>query len=93
MTTAPVRYSPTLVRQFYIAYRGDLKRQCPQENIWKGSDSISSITIHKVQVNISLRTNSRFLHGLDFKLPVNTRKIDYLMEKMQKLKRKQIGSK
>ncbi|KAF3661885.1 hypothetical protein FXO38_11441 [Capsicum annuum] len=36
MTTTPGRFSPALVRDFYTAYRGALKRQYPQGKLWKG---------------------------------------------------------
>lgn len=44
-------------------------------------------------VNISNWTISRILHGLEFQAPVNTFEIDFHMEEMWKIKRKQISTK
>lgn len=53
MTKTSSQYSETLVRDFYVAYQIELKRQNLQGNLWKGADPISDLAIRGVQVNIS----------------------------------------
>ncbi|KAF3657207.1 hypothetical protein FXO38_11174 [Capsicum annuum] len=90
MTTALGKFSPALVQEFYAAYKGELKRQYSQGNLWRGGDLVTSLTIHGVWVNISLRTISKFLHGLELQPPVNTKDINYHMDKMLKVTKKQM---
>lgn len=85
MSTTPGKFSPALVREFYTAYKGELKMQYLQGNLWKCGDPFTSLTIHRVWVNISLRTISRFLYRPDFQPSVNTTEIEYCMDEMWKI--------
>lgn len=85
-------HSPTLVQKFYTVYKGELKRQYLQGNLWRGGDPITSLTVRRVRVNISLLTISWFLNGLSLQPPVNTDDMDYCMDEMQKFTRKQLTS-
>lgn len=40
MTRALKEYSEVLVREFYAVYKGEIKRQNPQGQLWKDGDPI-----------------------------------------------------
>lgn len=90
MTTMPGKFSPTLVWEFYITYKGELMRQYPLGNLQKYGDPITSMTIHGVQVNISLNIISIFLHGTGFQPPRNIAEIKYCIDEIHKNTTKQI---
>lgn len=88
MTRAPKKYSEVLVREFYAAYKNELKRQYPHGQLWKSGDPIPLLTIRGVRVDISLCTIGQFLHGLDYQPPVNIGEMYYHLEEMQKIVQK-----
>lgn len=82
MNSESRKFSHALVREFYATYKGELKKQYPRGNLWKGRDSIMSLTVHGVRVNISPQIILRFLNGPDFQPPVNTVEIKYRTDEM-----------
>lgn len=48
--------------------------------------------IKEVRVNIYPRMISRILHGIEFQPPINTGKINFCMDEIRKITRKQIGT-
>lgn len=58
----------------------------------ESGNPITPLTILGVRVNISRPTISQFFNGPNFHPLVNTSEIDYRMDKIQKITKKQLGS-
>lgn len=48
MTTTLDKFTPALVWEFYVAYKGEMKWPYPHGNLWKGGEVLTSLTIRVV---------------------------------------------
>lgn len=92
MTRAPEQNSAASVREFYVSCKMEVKQLNPQGQLQKGVDLLSDLIIQGVRENISSQTICIVLNGPEFLPPSNISEIDFRVDKIQKVKVKQIRS-
>lgn len=62
-------------------------------SVIEGGESITSLVIWEVCVDISLHTIGRFLYGPEYQAPINTGEMDYWIEDMRNITKRMLGLK